>query len=197
MKSLRRCQNATGGRAESRPGGVLKSMICAALVALVGAVTALAAQPAHAYPVTEGSLTVVTGSLVQGGTVTATGGGFLSGTPVSIDVQSDPIHLADVYADVSGWISAEVTIPTGMEAGTHYLTATGAAAGGGTNVLSISFTVSDSTSTLATTGRMILRWTVLSLLMIIMGFVLVLVSRRQRRRDPNDPETLSLDNPQA
>ncbi|MBT8223879.1 MAG: hypothetical protein HKP61_17025 [Dactylosporangium sp.] len=184
MQSSRGRPRGDGGGARQRLRGFPRLLLRRVLlVPLTLLLSGLIAVPAGAYETT-GTLTLESGTLAPGESVTVSGEGFEPGTSVSIDANSDPIHLMDVTATSAGSISASVTIPSGLSAGEHSLTATGAAAAGGTSVLELSFTVeaADDSSGLATTGRSIVMWTVTGSLLLIAGVFLVLVSHRRRQK---------------
>jgi LPXTG-motif cell wall-anchored protein len=163
------------GRTSDRAGHRLRR---AALVPVLALLALLYAVPAAAYPVHEGTLTVPSGSVAPGKAVTLTGGGYTPGGTVSIDVFSSPVHLKSVTADGAGAISASVTIPTGLSAGSHSLRATGTAPDGSTVVLSVAFTVRS--SSLAQTGSATLTVVTLGSVVLMLGVALIVFSNRRR-----------------
>ncbi|HEY4270080.1 MAG TPA: hypothetical protein VGM94_17995 [Galbitalea sp.] len=72
---------------------------------------------------------VSTSSVTAGGTVTVAGSGFTRGEQVSVVLHSTPVNLTTVTADVSGAVSATVTIPNATTAGAHTLILTGLRSG--------------------------------------------------------------------
>lgn len=119
---------------------------CTIIAAAVLVVTGLGAVPAAAqYPLRDGSLTLSgsagSAALAPGAPVTLSGGGFEPGTTVEIWMRSDPVLLETTRAGAEGAIDATVRIPADAPAGEHTLEARGAAAGGGTNILSAQIVV--------------------------------------------------------
>ena len=74
-----------------------------------------------------------------GGSLVVSGAGFVSGAQVV--VRAAGVSLGTVSADTGGSFSADVVIPASVAPGTHEVTASGAGADGGTQVLSASLTV--------------------------------------------------------
>jgi hypothetical protein len=136
------------------------------------------------YPVTGGDLSVSNDAVAPGDTVTVTGDGFAPGADVVITVHSTAIDLATVSADGSGAIGTTVTIPSGLAAGSHTLTATGPDPAGGSHVLSQSITVSDSGPSLAFTGGSVIGLGSVAVAVLVVGGLLVMVTRRRRLATP-------------
>lgn len=156
-------------------GGVLfLSAAPAGAQPAVQPVTALAAV-APAYPVERGSLSV-DGTPAPGNTVTVSGSGFAPGSEAEVTVASDIQSLGTFTADGSGAVTAEVTIPS-LDEGSHTLTMEGSLAGGGTLILTATFSVGE---TLPTTGSNLpIRLAVLGAGLVALGALLV--PRRMRR----------------
>lgn len=62
---------------------------------------------------------------LPGDTVLVTGSGMLPNSPASIDLFSDPIHLADIVTDGDGSFALVVTIPGDTPAGEHRIIVSG------------------------------------------------------------------------
>ncbi len=131
------------------------------------------------YPATTGTLNTSLTSVAPGDSVTVSGDGFLPGTPVQITIESTPTLLARVNADARGAIRATVTIPSGLEPGTHTLTATGANPSGGTLVLSRTITVTGGGgSGLPLTGTNTALLVGLALAVLVVGWLLIVLTQR-------------------
>lgn len=61
----------------------------------------------------------VTGALVAGGKITVTGTAFEPGTPVTVELRSDPVQLGTATVDASGAFTLTGTIPVNTPAGQH------------------------------------------------------------------------------
>jgi hypothetical protein len=163
----------TGFRLHLARGGAVAAMACLMWLVLVGG-----SGPASAYPVQQGTLTVTSGTLTPGGTVSLGGGGFAPGGAVSVYVYSTPTLLATTTADPTGAMTVTVVLPSDLPAGSHTLQAVGPAPGGGTNQLSVQFTVGG--NPLASTGFPVVTALVLAAVLLVGGGA-VLVGLRRRR----------------
>jgi LPXTG-motif cell wall-anchored protein len=112
-------------RGTERAAAVKKLLI----VAVTAVVMMLAvAQPASAQyqPMfITVSPTAVTSCGTDSGTVTVDAGYFTPGSDVVITLQSDPVTLGTVVASATGTVNATYTLPVGVTAGTHTVTASG------------------------------------------------------------------------
>ena len=157
--------------------------------AVLGATVAAGAAD---YPVTSGGLEVSQGgssttAVSPGSSVTVAGSGFAPGASVQVTIASTPTLLATVNADAAGAMSAEVTIPSDIEAGTHTLSASGADPNGGTRVLSRTISVSGSTSGSDSSGAAVFGRTGansaalagVGLAVVALGWLFVVVTRRR------------------
>lgn len=89
--------------------------------------------------------TVSNTSPAPGGTLTLTGSGFRPNSAVTIEIHSTVQVLGTATANANGVVSARVTIPAGMLAGTaHTLVITGVDAAGRPRVVSIPVTLAGS-----------------------------------------------------
>jgi hypothetical protein len=146
--------------------------------AALGAV--LMSAPAQAYPVETGSLSVLSGTLAPGATVTIGGDGYAPGGTIAITVQSAPIEIKTVTGGAQGAFSTTVTLPWSLGVGAHVLQAVGPAAGGGTLVLSRTFTVA--ADTLPVTGYPIGILSVAGGLVLLSGLATIGLGIRRRMR---------------
>ena len=80
------------------------------------------------YPPGQCQLQLSTAAVAAGGSLTAAGSGFTSGSGVSIDLGS--MHLSSVAADQTGAFEATVTIPGSTAPGPYQMIATGQDSGG-------------------------------------------------------------------
>lgn len=64
-------------------------------------------------------------SLTRGGAVAPTGSGFQPGTPVSVNLHSDPVFLGSLLADEQGRIAGVIDIPVDAALGQHELVFSG------------------------------------------------------------------------
>ncbi len=86
-------------------------------------------------PAADGAANASANTVAQGGTVTASGGGFGPGTPVNVVLYSTPIKIATVKADANGSVSVTFIVPSGLAVGTHTLQLQGVTSTGATRVL--------------------------------------------------------------
>jgi hypothetical protein len=152
--------------------------VCAAALLFVG----IAGSSSAAYPVQTGPLAVTSGNLAPGETATLAGGGFAPGAPVTVSVYSTPVLLATTTADATGAIRVTVTLPADLAAGQHHVEAVGPAPGGGTNTLTVAFTVTGSSGgALSNTGFPGILALSAAGILLIAGGLLVFAGRRRRR----------------
>lgn len=102
------------------------------------------------YPPGKCQLRLSRSVVAAGGSLVVAGDGFAAGAPIRMAVAGGT--LATVAASSTGSFSAEVRIPASTEPGIHEVAASGAAAGGGTQVLSASLTVTGSQPVSASLG---------------------------------------------
>jgi hypothetical protein len=76
-----------------------------------------------------------------GGTLAVSGGGFASDTPLTIELHSTPVVLANAMSDGAGTYSTTVVIPAGTVAGTHEIVVTGLGPSGEVRTSSVTITV--------------------------------------------------------
>ncbi|HEX2192747.1 MAG TPA: hypothetical protein VHH09_06095, partial [Acidimicrobiales bacterium] len=93
------------------------------------------------YPPASAELAVSASVVVPGGLVTVSGDGFAAGATITITFESTPVVIGVVQADASGRFTTQVRVPVDAPPGVHTIRATGAAAGGGTRVLTARVTV--------------------------------------------------------
>ena len=118
----------------------LPPVACGALVTVL---LLLSPAPARSqgYPPTSGELAISASVVAPGELVTVSGDGFAAGATVTITFESAPVVIGIVQADASGRFTADVRVPLDATPGVHTIRATGAAAGGGTRVLTARVTV--------------------------------------------------------
>lgn len=163
---------------------VRRVLLALAAMSVAAATLFAAAAPSAAYPQQTGTLAVTSGALRPGATVTLTGGGFAPGAAVSVYVYSSPTLLTTTRAAATGDIVVTVKLPADLAPGHHTVQAVGPAAGGGTNVLSVSFTVSSAASSggsLPFTGFPVVTAAVVAMLLLAGGGLAVMAGRRRRR----------------
>lgn len=161
----------------------------AILIFALAAVPGVAA--AQQYPPAATTLTIGDSTPGPGGTVSIGGGGFAPDADIVITFESVPVTLATVKASAAGVLAVTVKIPSNATPGLHTLKATGAAAGGGIQVLSAQVNVGGdaddapgSGGTLARTGS---SNNTIPIVLVAGGLVLVggvLVFSVRRRRAP-------------
>jgi hypothetical protein len=134
---------------------VAGALLVAPVVGAIGLASPVAAAP---YPPGTCSLAVSQSTVTAGTTVTVSttncSSTYAPGASVDLIFTSDPVSLGTTTANGAGLISQAVTIPANAVNGAHTITATGAAAAGGTLTLSVGITVASSGSSngLAFTG---------------------------------------------
>lgn len=180
------------GEIHREPMGEAMRKALVFITVVLAACSLAAAAGAADYPVNGGGLGVSqngspTTTVAPGSTVTLSGSGFAPGASIQITIASTPRLLATVTADGSGSFTATVTIPSGLEPGTHTLSATGASASGGTVVLTQQITLGSSTSgsngssgAMAFTGGNAAALAGVAVVVFGVGFLFVMVTRRRR-----------------
>ena len=98
------------------------------LVAVASVSLFLLAPSAHAQSGTP--VVGLTCTFFDNGTVTCTATNFQSGSTVTFTIASTPTLLGTAVADSSGTATLTAPLPSGIEAGTHTVTASGIAADG-------------------------------------------------------------------
>ena len=109
-----------------------------------------------------------------GQSVSVACGGYAPGTPVTVDLLSDPVRLATLTANANGQVVGSVSIPLTAAAGAHEVRFTGTAPGGSALVRSVAVTVSRE---LPRTGDD--TWTLLRYGMLLFGIGLLATGRSQ------------------
>jgi LPXTG-motif cell wall-anchored protein len=141
------------------------------------------ATPTPTYPPQVGGLTVSATTLVAGGTLTISGGGFAPGCSATITVAVAGLGVVrslTATANSSGMISAGLTLST---VGTNTVTVSCAAPNGAPRVLSATVVVSaPAASGLPNTGSNILSPLILGGVLVLGGAGVIAAARRRRRR---------------
>ncbi len=128
------------------------------------------------------------GSLSPGGSLQVTGQGFQPGEHVQIVLHSQPVQLGVLTANSAGDISGTFTIPAGMATGAHEIVMTGQTSGRVvTLALQLSLAPSTTTPTtpavptvaLASTGFPTVPITAVAALMLVLGLLATVGSRRR------------------
>lgn len=162
----------------------------ASLTLLAGSVRADAQQ----YPPAASFCTISDTTPTPGQSVTITCGGYAAGAEVTFTFFSAPVVLGTAVADADGQVSLTAEIPSYASLGAHTITASGAAAVGGTLTQTIHLTVVGAGSadagtrvpgtvsgTLPTTGsNNSMPLARAGALLLAVGGVAVLVTRRRR-----------------
>ena len=157
----------------------------ASVIASAPAGAAPSASPTATYPPQVGGLTVSATTLVAGGTLTLSGGGFAPGCSATVAVVVSGIGVVrslTAVADDSGLLSASLTLST---IGTNTITASCAAPNGAPRVLSTTVLVTappTSGGGLPNTGSNVLSPLVLGGILVLGGAGAILAARRRRRR---------------
>ncbi|MBV9664167.1 MAG: hypothetical protein JOZ37_09380 [Actinobacteria bacterium] len=89
--------------------------------------TTASSQPTATLLDSSGNPISANATLTPGQQVTISATGFTAGETAAIAANSDPIAVGTAVADSTGKVTKAVTIPTGLAAGPHTLTVTGAA----------------------------------------------------------------------
>ncbi len=141
------------------------------------------------------TLSLSTSTAAIGSSVTATGGGFLVGEPVNFVLQSDPITVGTISADVNNLVSLTFTVPGAAGAGAHTLTLTGASSGATVSAPITITAAAVATTTTTTTAAPIATATprtiarggastdaqlLIAAALILMGGALVVAARKRR-----------------
>ncbi|MGN8244231.1 family 43 glycosylhydrolase [Cellulomonas soli] len=133
-----------------------------------------------------GAVTLGSGVVTVGGSLTVQGSGFLPGERVDLVLHSTPVRLGAATADVTGAFTATVRVPDGVPTGRHTLWATGAISG---RLVQVPVQVDAPGGALAATGAGgVVGAGLLALLLLGVGASAVRVSRpvpgrtRSRRR---------------
>lgn len=140
----------------------------------------VAETPAQGAP----QLTLSAASVVQGGSITATGIGFRSGEKIAFELHFAPIALGSAVADGNGVVRATLTIPADAPTGAHQIVAIGEASQASA---SLSVTAADSgnragTGPLGVTGGTLpIALIVAAVLLVIAGVAISIIVRRRRR----------------
>jgi hypothetical protein len=121
-----------------------------------------------------------TSAVAAGATMTLTGSGYLPNSTVSLIIYSTPQVLTTVVTDATGSFTATVTVPAGLQNGSHTLVASGVDPAGNVRYVTLPVTVSGGTaSKLPATGFDIVLPLTGGLLAIAVGIALVFVGRRR------------------
>jgi titin len=133
-------------------------------------------------PVKNGDLTQPAGAsstVAAGKTLTLSGSGYAPNSTVTLAIYSTPQVLTTVVTDASGNFTATVTVPAGLEAGTHTLVASGVDSSGNVRYVNLEVTVSaGGTAKLAYTGADVLVPALGGLAAVALGAGLIVVRRR-------------------
>lgn len=123
----------------------IRILLAAAVAALA---LTLGAAPASAQYVEGGPsepdgayITLSSNTVEAGGSVTVEGGGYAGDAAIRVDLESDPVFLADLTADADGAFRGALTIPADTPLGAHEVVTTGEGADGDTLVLRAALTV--------------------------------------------------------
>lgn len=127
------------------------------------------------YPASDGAAALTPSSGDAGDPTEVAGCGFAPGVSVAISIGSEPV--ATTTADAQGCISETVTLPNGLSAGNHEISATGLNPDGGTHTLSASFTVNGS---IAFTGANSSLYAGVGAALLAVGALFIVVTRRRR-----------------
>jgi LPXTG-motif cell wall-anchored protein len=158
-------------------------------LALAAAIGMLAGQAAYAqsadYPADGAPLTVNDSRVVRGQLITIRGSGARPHAIVRIYFFSDPILVGTTRADGDGNFSISVSVPSGVAAGGHTLSAVS----NGVTLASVAVTVAGSGSgsasgsgSLPFTGSNTLPGIAIGVVLILLGSTTLLVSRRRREK---------------
>lgn len=144
------------------------------------------------YPLGKCQLRLSRSVVAAGESVGVSGAGYAAGAQVRVSAAG--VTLATITADASGSFSTDVVIPASVDPGTYQVTAAGAAAGGGTQVLSATLTVTEPAASrsraslgdaLPRTGSNdILPTTAAGFGLVAVGTAAVIAARRRRSSPP-------------
>lgn len=144
-----------------------------------------APQAPATVPTKNGDLTLPAGAKAQvapGKTMTISGSGYAPNSTITLAIYSTPQVLTTVVTDASGNFTATVTVPEGLEAGTHTLVASGIDSSGNVRYVNLAVTVSaGGAAALAYTGADIALPLTGGLVAVALGGALVVVRRRANR----------------
>ncbi len=140
-----------------------------------------AATPCATPPADEPSGNLSTGSIVAGGTFTATGAGFDPGETVRATLFSTPIVLGTARADADGAVSLALTIPADVEPGRHTVELRGLASGV-TVELPLEVLGQETPRALPATGGTTAATTGVGGALVALGAALVALARRRSTR---------------
>lgn len=134
------------------------------------------------------------GVVAPGQSVTISGSGFASGKQLAITFLSTPVSLGTTTSNVNGAFRATVTIPRSATPGQHQLVVSGPGTRGGTHeaVARVRVVASRGASAappdeLPRTGRTTMPLTVAGGLCLMLGWVLVRLSRVGQSKQPGRP----------
>lgn len=144
------------------------------------------------YPPGKCQLLLSRSVVAAGQSVGVAGSGYAPGADVKVSAAG--VSLASVAADSAGAFSTDVVIPRSVPSGTHEVTAAGAGAGGGTQVLSASLTVTGASRSGAASlgdalprtggGDGVVPMTVAGAGLLGIGSAAVVAARRRRSAPP-------------
>jgi LPXTG-motif cell wall-anchored protein len=144
------------------------------------------------YPLGKCQLRLSRSVVAAGESVGVSGAGYAAGADVRVAAAG--VTLATVTANATGAFATEVVIPPSVDPGTYEVTATGAAPGGGTQVLSASLTVTEAAASrssadlgdaLPRTGSDdIVPTTAAGVGLVAVGTAAVIAARRRRASAP-------------
>ena len=167
-----------------------------ATVLAVLAATAVGYAPAQAqtttcpssttYAPSSGTATVTDSTVTPGQTVTVSGGGFASGSTVTISLNPGGTALGSDTAGADCSFSAAVTIPTSVLAGSYTIQASGTDPSGNARVLSAAVTVGAAGGLPTTGSNNTEPLTVAGIGLILIGAAAVVVVRRRRSQSALD-----------
>ncbi len=127
-----------------------------------------------------GTAALSTSNAVPGGTMTASGGGFRPGSPVSGFVLSTPIQVAQGTADANGNVVFTFRVPTALAAGAHSVELRGVDPAGRARVVSAPFTVAGTSGSFGVTGGDAGGIAALGAAFLFAGAVITSQTRRRR-----------------
>lgn len=162
---------------------VTAAATAAAAIGLVLASPAIGAQAQTCppggtqYPPSSCEAQVSKSSVAPGGSLTVSGSGYDPSSNVALELNSAPRSLGSATTNSSGSFSKVVTIPSDTPAGQHTIRATGTSNGAPYELRTI---ITVSGSGLPRTGTYIAGLVVLGLVLLAVGGMAVVGSRRRR-----------------
>jgi hypothetical protein len=144
-----------------------------------GAVSAPATVPTGSGPLSSGTGAAPT-TLTAGQKVPLSGSGYAPNSAVSLYIYSTPTLLGTVTTDAQGSFATTVTIPATLAPGTHHLVSAGVDPSGNVRYLRSDVTVTTPSGQLAWTGFETTPVVLAGGLAVLLGIVLVVVTRRRR-----------------